>query len=194
VNNAKEGAGLIPTLGFGIPGSASMAILLGAFLITGITPGPEMLTTHLDLTFSMVWAIVVSNVITVAGCFLFIRQLAKVTFVRGSILVPPLVILVSLGAYTARNTLFDLVLMILFGVFGWAATRGRWPLAPLLLGLVLGRSAERNFFISYSFFGWHWLYRPAVIVLAVVIISALFWPMIAARRRAIVLNSVNVPP
>lgn len=194
VNNAKEGAGLIPTLGFGIPGSASMAILLGAFLITGITPGPQMLTTHLNLTFAMVWAIVVSNVITVAGCFLLIKPLARITFVRASLLVPPLVILISLGAYTARNTLFDLVLMLLFGLFAWAATRSRWPLAPLLLGLVLGRSAERNLFISYSFFGWHWFYRPAVMVLTAIIIGAVLWPRIAARRRLVDLNSVTTPP
>ena len=62
-NNAKEGGSLIPTLGFGVPGSSGMAILLGAFLILGIQPGPEMLTTKLNLTFLMVWIVAIANIL-----------------------------------------------------------------------------------------------------------------------------------
>src|SRR5918995_3466015 len=77
-NNSKEGGSLIPTLAFGVPGSVSMAILLGAFIIQGIVPGPDLLNPakHLTLTFSFVWIIVITNIITVAICFLFLNQLA----------------------------------------------------------------------------------------------------------------------
>jgi TctA family transporter len=85
-NNSKEGGSLIPTLAFGVPGSVSMAILLGAFIIQGIVPGPDLLNPakHLTLTMSFVWIIVVTNILTVAICFLFLNQLAKVTFVKGT--------------------------------------------------------------------------------------------------------------
>jgi len=79
-NNSKEGGELIPTIAFGVPGSGAMAILLGGFLIMGIIPGPDMLTKHLAITFSMVWTLVIANVITVVLCLLVLDQLAKVTF------------------------------------------------------------------------------------------------------------------
>ena len=82
-NNSKEGGSLIPTIAFAVPGSLSMAILLGAFIILGLNPGPEMLTTKLHVTFSMVWVIVVSNIITVLLSLAFLDQLAKITLVRG---------------------------------------------------------------------------------------------------------------
>ena len=67
-NNSKEGGDLIPTIAFGVPGSGAMAILLGAFLIMGLHPGPDMLTKHLAVTYSMVWTLVIANVITVIAC------------------------------------------------------------------------------------------------------------------------------
>ena len=86
-NNSTLGGSLITTIAFGVPASVIMAILLGAFIIQGIVPGPDMLIPppkgKLDLTFSFVWVIIISNIITVAVCFLFLKPLAKVTQVRG---------------------------------------------------------------------------------------------------------------
>src|ERR1041384_6830943 len=78
-NNSKEGGSLIPTIAFGVPGSTGMAVLLGAFLLMGLIPGPDMLTKHLDITFSMVWTIALSNLIAVAICFMFLNKLAALT-------------------------------------------------------------------------------------------------------------------
>src|SRR5258708_2495905 len=82
--NSKEGGALIPTIAFGVPGSTSMAILLGGFFLLGLVPGPDMLTKHLDVTFSMVWTIVLANIITVALCFLLLNRLAALTAVPGA--------------------------------------------------------------------------------------------------------------
>ena len=196
VNNSKEGGDLLPTLAFGIPGSAGMAILLGAFLITGITPGPAMLTTNLHVTFAMVWTIVVANIIVVAFCFLFIRQLAWITFVKGSILVPYLVFLIAVGSYTANNAWGDIIMMMIFGAAGWVAAQWRWPVAPLLLGLVLGDMTERNYFLSYSLYGFSWLGRPLVVGIAIVTILGLAWPLIQERldRRAAGRRPAVAPP
>src|SRR5215217_7882062 len=85
-NNSGLGGALIPTIAFGVPGGLTMAILLGAFLIQGITPGPKMLTDNLQLTMSFVWIIVISNIITVLVCFLFLEQIARLTFARVGLL------------------------------------------------------------------------------------------------------------
>src|ERR671927_1272442 len=77
--NSKEGGALIPTIAFGVPGSTSMAILLGGFFLLGMVPGPDMLTKHLTVTFSLVWTIVLANIITVGACFLLLNRLAALT-------------------------------------------------------------------------------------------------------------------
>ncbi|MGZ0246349.1 MAG: tripartite tricarboxylate transporter permease, partial [Alphaproteobacteria bacterium] len=81
-NNAKEGGALVPTIAFGVPGSASMALILGAFLIHGLVPGPEMLTTRLDVTYTLVWSVAIANILGAGICFTFANQLAKVALVR----------------------------------------------------------------------------------------------------------------
>ncbi|HXF82291.1 MAG TPA: tripartite tricarboxylate transporter permease [bacterium] len=176
-NNSKEGGALIPTVAFGVPGSSAMAILLGGFLLVGLTPGPEMLTRHLDVTLSMVWTIVLANIITVAASLAFLNQLARLTAVRGSILIPFLVVLTFLGSYTNNNNLGDIVVMLTFGALGYAMVRFRWPRAPLVLGLVLGNIAERYLWISVARYGAAWLTRPIVLLLlalaAGVVVSAL---------------------
>src|SRR3989337_2702608 len=166
-NNSKEGGSLIPTLAFGVPGSVSMAILLGAFIIQGIVPGPDLLNPakHLTLTFSFVWIIVLSNIITVAICFLFLSQLAKITNVRGTLLIPFLLLLVYLGAFTVKNSFGDLILLLLFGALGWVMVQFDWQRPPLLLGLVLGTIAERNLWISIRAYGVSWLLHPGVLII-----------------------------
>jgi TctA family transporter len=183
VNNSKEGGTLIPTVAFGIPGSTAMAILLSAFIIKGLVPGPDMLdpAKHLGLTFSMVWVIVVSNIITVAVCFLFLDQIAKVTYLKGTLLVPFLMVLLALGAYTAHNSLLDIVVMLVFAAVGVVAIRWNWPRAPFLLAMVLGDTAERYLFLSHSLFGWSWLTRPLVIALITATLLGVFWPIVKAR-------------
>lgn len=182
VNNSKEGGALVPTIAFGIPGSSSMAILLGAFLITGLTPGPDMLTRHLDVTFAMVWTIVVSNIIAVALSFLLLRQLAAITFLKSTLLVPFLLVLITLGAFTAHNNPLDIVTMLVFGAIGWACVRWDWPRAPLLLALVLGLITERNLFISYRLSGVAWLGRPLVLAILAVTLLGLLTPYFRGRR------------
>jgi TctA family transporter len=188
-NNSKEGGDLIPTVAFGVPGSVSTAILLGAFIIQGLVPGPAMLdpAQHLPLTFSMVWIIVVSNVITVAVCFLFLGQLVKITHMKGTYLIPFLLLLVYLGGFTVKNAFGDLVLVVLFGAVGWLMVRYDWPRPPLLLGLVLGGIAEKNLFIATGAYGAGWLLRPGVILLALLIVVGIAYPFFErwrARRAA----------
>src|SRR4029079_8141154 len=146
-NNSKEGGDLIPTIAFGVPGSGAMAILLGAFLIMGRHPGPDMLTKHLAVTYSMVWTLVIANVITVVACLALLPYLAMVTRIRGSLIIPFLLLLVFVGSYTANRQLADLVVTLGFGAAGYLMMRFGWPRAPLVLGFVLGKLAETYLFI-----------------------------------------------
>ena len=181
VSNSREGGTLIPTVAFGIPGSISMAILLSVFLIKGLVPGPAMLTTHLDVTYAMVWVIVLSNIIAVSVSFLFLNQFVKLTYVRAVVLVPFLMVLTAFGAYTAHNTFADILMMLGATVVGVAAVKWDWPRAPMLLALVLGDIAERYLFLSYSLYEWTWVTRPLVLTFAAITVTGLVWPLL--RRR-----------
>lgn len=187
VNNAKDSGSLIPTIGFGIPGGAGSAVLLSAFLIVGLNPGQEMLTTSLDVTFSMIWVTVLANLVAVAAAFLLLKPLTRLTFISGPLLVPFLLLLLALGAYTSSNSFADVYVMIAAAAIGVLCIRYDWPRVPFLLAVVLGSLAERYLFLSYSLFGWSWLSRPIVIVIGAVMVVAVLVPAIRrlrARSRA----------
>ncbi|HET8568989.1 MAG TPA: tripartite tricarboxylate transporter permease [Candidatus Limnocylindria bacterium] len=165
---------LIPTVAFGIPGNVSTAVLLGAFIIQGLVPGKDMLEKDLAITFAMAWTMIIANVIAIAICVLLVRQLAAITRVRGTLLVPPLIALVFLGAYAERNTLFDVGIALAFGALGLALNALGWPRAPLILGLVLGGVIENYLSLSVSRYDYEWLLRPGVaFMLAAAVLVAL---------------------
>jgi putative tricarboxylic transport membrane protein len=185
-NNSTLGGSLITTIAFGVPASVTMAILLGAFLIQGLVPGPDMLIPepagHLSLTFSFVWTIVISNIITVALCFLFLNQLVRVTYIRGSLLIPFIMLLIYLGAFAEKNTFEDLILVLIFGVLGWVLQRLNWPRPPLILGLVLGPLAENRLFLATENYGLAWMLRPGVLLLIGVTLAGALYPVFKKRR------------
>ncbi|HEX2500642.1 MAG TPA: tripartite tricarboxylate transporter permease [Methylomirabilota bacterium] len=182
-NNSKEGGDLIPTIAFGVPGSGAMAILLGAFMIIGLVPGPDMLTKHLAVTFSMVWTLVLANVITVLLCLLVLNHLARVTRVPGELIIPFVLLLVFVGSYTANGQLADLVITLGFGVLGYFMVRFGWPRPPLVLGFVLGRLAETYLFISVARYGMAWMGRPIVVLLMALTVFVLVYPFLQERRQ-----------
>ncbi len=181
-NNAKEGGALVPTIAFGVPGSASMALLLGAFLIHGIVPGPKMLTEKLDLTYTMVWSVAFANIIGAGICFAFADKLAKIATIRAGVLVPVVLSVVFLGAFQGHKSWGDLYALMFFGTLGWLMKRLRWPRPPLVLGFVLGALIERYLFISYARWGFEWLERPVVVVILAITFISLAWPLVARFR------------
>ena len=139
-NNAKEGGALVPTVAFGVPGSATMAILLGAFLIHGLVPGPDMLHKNLDITYAMVWSVALANILGAGACYAFSPQFARLATLRYTLILPAVLSIVYIGAFEASRSWGDLFALLLFGVFGWLMKQFKWPRPPLVLGLVLGDS------------------------------------------------------
>ena len=182
-NNAKEGGALVPTLAFGVPGSATMAILLGAFLIHGLVPGPDMLHKHLDITYAMVWSVALANILGAGLCYAFSPQFARLATLRYTLILPAVLSVVYIGAFEASRSWGDLIALLVFGVFGWLMKQFKWPRPPLVLGLVLGDSIERYMFISIERYGFTWLARPVVAVLLILAIVGLVRPFIADVRR-----------
>lgn len=180
---AERGGALIPTVVFGIPGSVNTAVLLGAFIILGLVPGRQMLTTYLDVTFGMAWTTILANVFTFVIALLFARQLVALTRVRAGLMVPPLLVLVFLGAYTGRNTIFDIVLALAFGVLGVAMVELDWPRAPLILGLVLGDKIEGYLMLSVERYGLDFLGRPLVLILLIVSVAVALSPYLRPLVR-----------
>ncbi|MBT7760415.1 MAG: tripartite tricarboxylate transporter permease, partial [Rhodospirillaceae bacterium] len=186
-NNAKEGGALIPTIAFGVPGSASMALLLGAFLIHGLVPGPDMLSKHLDITFTLIWSVALANLLGAGLCFVFAGQLARIAMVRIGVLAPVVLAFVFVGAFQGSRAWGDIVAVLVFGLLGWAMKRVRWPRPPLMLGFVLGEVVEQYMFISFQLYEWDWLMRPVVIIMLLIALYGIVRPIMrdrAARKRA----------
>jgi TctA family transporter len=182
-NNAKEGGALVPTVAFGVPGSATMAILLGAFLIHGLVPGPDMLHKNLDITYAMVWSVALANIVGAGACYAFSPQFARLATLRYTLILPAVLSVVYIGAFEASRSWGDLFALLLFGVLGWVMKQFKWPRPPLVLGLVLGDSIERYMFISIERYGFSWLWRPVVAVLLIMAIVGVVRPFVADIRR-----------
>ncbi len=163
-DNAKEGGHLVPTIAFGVPAGASMALLLSAFLMHGLVPGPEMLTKHLDVTYSIIWTLTLSHVIGAVICIAASGLFARLAMVRAGILVPLVLMVIFIGAFEGSQSWGDLYSLVLFGALGWVMKHLGWPRPPLILGFVLGGIFERYFFISTQIYGAAWALRPVVML------------------------------
>ncbi len=181
-NNAKQGGALVPTLAFGVPGSASMALLIGGFMIHGIQPGPEMFSKHLDVIYAIVWSTAIANIAATVIALIFTNQLAKISAVRIQILAPLVMVVVFLAAFQATTSMADLITLIITGALGWIMKRCGWPRPPLLLGFLLGSLIERYAVISVKAYGLAFLTRPLVIVIWAITIITIGYSLWEERK------------
>ena len=191
-NNAKEGGALVPTVAFGIPGSAGMAILLGAFLIHGLVPGPDMLTKHLNLTYSMVWSVALANILGAGMCYLFSGQFARLATLRYTLIMPSVLGIIYIGAFEGSRNWGDLYSLLLFGVLGWTMKQMKWPRPPFILGFVLGDILERYLFISIERYGMEWLIPKVSFTTIDILGSSLTVPSVQARWAVVILFTAAI--
>jgi TctA family transporter len=181
-SNAKEGGSLLPTLFFGIPGSSGMAVMMGAFLILGIQPGPAMITKNLDLVWTLIWALVVGNLIAVTFLLFITRWVAVLTFINATMLVPFIVVLVVIGAYVNEGQWENLLILLAMSMVGYAMLRANWPRAPFVIGLVLGRIAEESLHKAMDLWGLGFFTRPISMVLIGMIVATIVFAILRSRK------------
>lgn len=143
-NSATAGGGMIPLIGLGIPGSAVDAILMAALMVHGISIGPRLIMDHADLVYGMFMAMLIASLMMLAISLITMRFFIHVTLVPKWIIVPVVIVCCTVGAFALNNRVTDLYLLGLIGVLGYILKSLKYPLAPLVLGVILGPIAETN--------------------------------------------------
>ena len=186
--HAAGTSALLPMITLGVPGSPTAAVLLGGLLIWGLQPGPLLFVEKPEFVWGLIASMYLGNIVGLIVVLTCVPLLAAILRIPFSIIAPVIIVICAIGAFTVHNSMFDVYLMIVFGVIGYAFKKLRYPLAPLVLALVLGDRAEENFrnaikgsqgdllvFFSNALVG-------SLTGLALVL---LFWPLISAGWRAV---------
>jgi putative tricarboxylic transport membrane protein len=177
---------MIPLLTLGVPGSGTTAVLLGGFLLWGLRPGPLLFTQHPDFAWGLIASMYIGNLMLVLLNFFANPLFAVMLWIPYAIQAAFVVLFAVIGAYAVSNNPFDVLVMIVFGVIGFAMKRLDFSAAGLILGLVLGDTAEKTLRQSLTLSRGDWttfFTRPVSAVLMVLAIVVLLWPLI---RKAIV--------
>ena len=178
---------MVPLLALGIPGSGATAVILGAFLLHGVQPGPQVFIKNADL----VYAIFASLFLGVLGMCLMgyfaIKLLIKVLYLPEAVTSAFVVLFCFIGAFSARNNITDLWMIVSFGIVGYLFEKYRFPIAPMVLGCILGTQAESSFMTSMISYQNDWTVfftRPISGTVMAFTIAALAYPLIRHIRSS----------
>lgn len=183
-NNASTAGALTPMLTLGIPGDSVSAILIGAITVHGLRPGPQLFSGSPDLVYGIFIGFFIVYVVLLVLGLLGVRLWAQVMRVPTRFLWPTVLVLSVIGAYALRSSSFDVIVMLLAGILGYFMIKGAFPLAPLVIGVIVGPIAESGFrramIISEGSLGW--ILNPIPLILLLLTTVALAVPLIRARR------------
>jgi putative tricarboxylic transport membrane protein len=192
-NNAVVGGSLVPTIALGIPGSSSAAVLLGGLMVHGILPGPTLLTDYGNVTYTLIWAIILANIpLFIIGLGLT-RLCIYVTKVPKLVVALTIVVLSVIGSFAINNNFFDVGLMLCFGALGYVFDRARIPVAPMVIGLVLGflldSSLAQSLLLGFGSWGVFLESPIAMVLLLIALLSILqatpFFRLLLRRRKPV---------
>ncbi|WP_299301763.1 tripartite tricarboxylate transporter permease [uncultured Brachybacterium sp.] len=175
-NNAGVASAYVPTLAFGIPGDTITAILVGVLLVKGITPGPDLFLYQTDTLYSIYLLFIIANLMLLPLGFLLIRASGFVLRIPRTVLMGLIVAISICGAFAINNGYLEVGLMVVFGLLGYLFEKGGIPLAPVVLGIVLGPIVEANFMQSVIKTNWdltQFFTRPISAVLIVLVFLAI---------------------
>ncbi|MCK5520987.1 MAG: tripartite tricarboxylate transporter permease, partial [Candidatus Marinimicrobia bacterium] len=183
-NSSSVGGALIPLLTLGIPGSASTAVLIGALMIHDLTPGPRLFVENPGIIYGLLTSLLIANVFLLIFGLFGSRLWIKVTSIPKSMLFPAIFAISIIGSYAVRNSFFDITSCLAFGVFGWLLRRYNYPVAPIVLGIVLGNIAETNFIRAVMMDGYTVFFtRPASLIMILLALLSLIVPIIQNRKE-----------
>lgn len=184
-NSGSVGGAMVPLLTLGIPGSATTAVLVGAMMIHRLTPGPQLFLSRPDLIYGIFAAMLLANVILLLVGLGGSRLWIKVTAIPRRVLFVLIAVMAVVGAYAVRNSMFDVYCCLGFGLLGWFLRRHGYPLAPIILGMVLGLIAETNFRRAIMMDGWSvFIFRPVSAILLLVALTAFAVPFFLAKNKS----------
>ncbi|MGY1637477.1 tripartite tricarboxylate transporter permease [Geodermatophilus sp. SYSU D00742] len=189
-NNAAATSSFIPLLTLGIPANATMAVIFGALLIQGVTPGPQLVSEEPELFWGVVNSMYIGNILLLIMSIPLVGVFVRILRVRATVLAPITVLITLVGVYTVRNNVFDIVLVIAFGALGYLMKKLGFDPGPLVLAFVLGSLLEESLRRSLLLFGGDptgFFTRPISGTLLVLFLVVLLLPLIRtalARRRA----------
>jgi putative tricarboxylic transport membrane protein len=152
---------------FGIPGSGNKVLLLGGFILIGIEPGLEMVTTHLDLTYLMIWSLAIANILGAGLCIGFASRISKLTLVRYYILAPVMIVLIFFATFNINRDWYDFVGLLGFGLIGITFKAFGWSRPALLIGFFLSTKVELLSYQTQAVYGLTFLTRPVSIILII---------------------------
>ena len=179
--HAAGTSALLPMLSLGVPGSPTAAVLLGGLLIWGLQPGPLLFVEQKEFVWGLIASMYLGNIVGLLVVLTCVPLFAAILRIPFSIIAPIILVVCAIGAYTVHNSTFDVVLMLVFGVVGYVMKKCDYPLAPMVLAIVLGDKAEENFrqslLASQGSLGIFWSNGLVGSIMALGLI-ALFWPMI----------------
>jgi len=181
-NNAVNGSSLIPLLSFGVPGDVVTAVLFSAFLVNGLRPGPRLFEDHGAVVYAILFAMLVSNVLMLAFGFIALRYVALISRIPRQVVFPVVAVLCVVGAFALNNSMFDVQIMLFFGVLGYLLRKFDFPLAPMIITFILGPQFEASLGQSLiigdglSIF----IERPLALAFIVLAAVAVIW---GAQRR-----------
>ena len=183
-NNAALGGAWIPALVFGIPGDSVTAIVVGVMMMKGLTPGPKIFEEQAELVYTLFAIFLFANILVIPLGYLAIRALARMfTRIPESILVPIILVFCITGSYAINYSMFDVLIMLLFGILGYFMEKYGFPLSPTVLGIILGTMMETYFMMSIRK-GDPLIFFTRPIALGIVIIMVMSWtlPYIARKK------------
>lgn len=193
-NNADNGGALIPTLMFGIPGSGSMALFLGALILIGVEPGIGMMERHLDLTFIIIWSLAIANVIGAGICLVLARPIARVTLVPFVLVAPFMIVIVYFAAFQATRAWEDLIALFVLGIVGMYMKRFGWSRPAFLIGFVLSMRLDASVYQSIQVYGASFLERGGVqLILALIAVSVFLGVRMKPQREALKATGPHAP-
>ena len=143
-NNAVVGPNLIPLITLGIPGNLAAALILGAFMMQGLVPGPLFMQQYAPMLYALFTVLIISNVFTFTVGSLFVKYVSHLTYIPKKILYPIVIIFAIIGTYIFRSNLFDLIIMFTFGVLGYIFVKIKIPITPILVSFILGEILEKR--------------------------------------------------
>ncbi len=178
-NSSSVGGALVPLLTLGIPGSASTAVLIGALMIHDLDPGPRLFETAPEIVYGLFASLLIANFVLLALGLLGSKLWIKVTQVPREVLFPLIFAVSIIGAFAVNNSLFDVITCLAFGILGWLMRRYDFPVAPVVLGIVLGRIAEENFRNAVKMGGYQIFFtRPVSVAILCVAVLSIAIPII----------------